>query len=298
MRMDALHKIAVGLTSDARFRHGPLVVKGGTGLVLAYDLPRPSTDLDLTCLGRVDKEKVLQTAVEVLGRERGRTFARADIKQRGHGYIRLQWEDNSVKGKFAIETSIDVLSEDALATIENTVLRNGFRVFSLPVMAETKLQTLVGVKTRRRARDLYDAAWLMENHMEVVAPATRLRLWKQMEVDVLENLNEWEEAFFGDEIMARATLDEVWDNLDSSLRRDPVVMHHDAPEGSFCLEKKDESVVLYFGGGNAPEKPVGQFESNEGALGWLDIIDPDHTLPRPNASAMDEENNASGLKPQ
>ena len=37
MRMDALHKVAVGVTSDARFRRSPLVVKGGTGLVLAYE---------------------------------------------------------------------------------------------------------------------------------------------------------------------------------------------------------------------------------------------------------------------
>ena len=187
MRMDALHKVAVGVTSDARFRRSPLVVKGGTGLVLAYDLPRPSTDLDLTCLGRVDKEKVLQTAVEVLGRKRGRMFTRADIKQRGHGYIRLQWEENSVKGKFAIETSIDVLSEDALATNENTVLRNGFRALSLPVMAETKLQTLVGVKTRRRARDLYGAVRLNLVHrqnlqskmLRLPVHATRPKRWPE-----------------------------------------------------------------------------------------------------------------------
>ena len=191
-RMDALHSVAKALTVDPRFRAHPLVVKGGTGLALAYGLPRPSTDLDLTCFGRVDKARVLEAAVTALSETRRRKFLRTDIKQRGHGYLRLHWEDETAAGARRIETKIDVNTGDPLAVPDNWGMHNGFRVFSLRTLAWTKLNTLVeedGV--RERARDLYDAAWLMETHMDCVSARQRVALWEVVRGLVLERCEQW-----------------------------------------------------------------------------------------------------------
>lgn len=140
--MAALHAVAKQLTTHARFQASPLVIKGGTGLALAYGLPRPSTDLDVTCRGKADKEQVLAAAVEALGPVAGRTFLRTDIKQRGRGFLRLQWEDDDDGGKRRFETKIDVNTEDPVAAPDNTVVRNEFRTFKIETIAESKLNTL------------------------------------------------------------------------------------------------------------------------------------------------------------
>lgn len=104
--MEALHEIAQILTEDPRFRDSPLIVKGGTSLALGYGLPRPSTDLDITCQGRPNKEQVLAVAVTGLSRTGDRSFTRTDIKQRGRGFLRLQWDDRADNATRRVETRL------------------------------------------------------------------------------------------------------------------------------------------------------------------------------------------------
>ena len=278
-RMDALHDVAKHLTTHARFRASPLIIKGGTGLALGYGLPRPSTDLDVTCGGKADKDEVLKAAVEALSRVQGRTFLRTDIKQRGRGFLRLHWEDDGEGVPRRIETKIDVNTEDPAVASHNVVLCNGFRTFTIEAIAESKLNTLVGERPRERARDLYDAAWLIEEHLDSIAPEHRLALWRLVTGSILEDSDEWTALFRGDDIMSRSSLDEVWDSLDANLNCDPIVLHHEDPDGRLSLESREGEQVLVFNGSLYDGQVVGAFREAGAASRWLKRVDPHQSLP-------------------
>ena len=277
--MAGLHEVARELTNHPRFQNTPLVVKGGTGLALAYGLPRPSTDLDLTSFGRPDKERILRVAVEALSRVGGREFTRADVKQRGHGYIRLQWEDGQASGVRRRETKIDVSSEDSLARPKNTEVLNGFRTFSMRTLAQTKLNTLIGTQPRDRARDLYDAAWIMENHMEAVAPKFRIALATITFGSIVDMAANWNALFTDDSIMSRVSFDAVWDNLSASLDHDPIILFDQDPSANLVVEQEGGSLVLVFRGHDSEPTPIGKFDDQRSLSQWLAEIDPQGVLP-------------------
>ena len=279
--MDALHVVAKRLTMHPAFRASPLVVKGGTGLALGYGLPRPSTDLDVTCSGKASKERVLAAALDALSQASGRTFLRADVKQRGRGFVRLQWEDEGDGMKVRIDTKIDVNTEDPVAIPANTVMRNGFRTFSLGAIAESKLNTLVGERARTQARDLFDAAWLMERHMDAVPPEQRLCLSALVSGPILDAFTEWSALFKRDDIMSKSSFDEVWESLEANLSCDPVVLFHQFPDGGLSFDEREGRHILLFSGGVYDGHEIGHFESSEAALAWLGRVDPDRTLPAP-----------------
>ena len=287
--MDALHDVAKHLTTHGRFRNSPLVIKGGTGLALGYGLPRPSTDLDVTCGGKADKDEVLKAAVEILSRVQGRTFLRTDIKQRGRGFLRLQWKDDEEGVPRRIETKIDVNTEDPVVAPHNVVLCNGFRTFTIEAIAERKLSTLVGDRPRERARDLYDAAWLVEEHLDSIAPEHRLALWKLVTGSILEDSEEWTDLFRTDDIMSRSSLDEVWDSLDANLSCDPIVLHHEDPDGRLSVESRGGKHVLVFSGSLYDGQEIGSFEQPATALHWLKRVDPHRSLPTPEGAAYRDD---------
>ena len=275
--MGALREIVTALTIHPGFRRTPIVCKGGTRMALGYGLPRPSTDLDLACGGAVDKAQVLEVAVAAITRERHRTVVRADIKQRGHGYLRLHWVDEAAAAE--VQTSMDVQTNDPLAVPDNAIIRHGFRTFDLKTMARSKLSTLVGKRPRIAARDLYDAAWLMERHMEAVHPNERIALWETIHVTVLDRADEWTRLFRTDDILSRSSLDQVWDSLEASLAHDPLVLLHRDPEGTLNLKDADDGPVLVFSGNVIDDQTIGAFESREAVQLWLCSIDPEGRLP-------------------
>ena len=170
-------------------------------------------------------------------------------------------------------------TNDPLATPENTVIRNGFRTFDLKTLTRTKLNTLVGDKPRSRARDLYDAAWLMEQHMEDIAPDQRLKLRAVIHGPILDASDEWASLFESDDIMARSSLDQVWESLDANLDRDPIVLFREDPNGRLTLKKQGDRQVMTFSGKLFDAQTIGAFVDRKTARRWLRCIDPDGTLP-------------------
>ena len=89
-------------------------LKGGTGLALGYGLTRPSTDLDITCGSGISKEKVVDVAYALLSRDHNRKITRADVNQKGRGYVRLNWTDHEDGKEIHHETKVDVNVNDDL----------------------------------------------------------------------------------------------------------------------------------------------------------------------------------------
>jgi len=280
--MAMLKRIAQVLSRHPPFRANPLTVKGGTALALGYGLTRPSIDLDITCRAKPNKERILDVAANAV-RQTGAALTRADIKQRGHGHIRLQWERHDAKrmNPTTSGVTVDVKGNDSLAMQENTMIRDGFRTFKLPTLVKAKLETLIGATPRSRARDLYDAAWILENHMDAVVPTDRIALYERVNGEVVENAKEWEADFLFDDIMSRASFHAVWDSLNESLDHDPVVRFHQDPSGSLEVKNHGDALLLTFSGRATGEVTIGTF-SDQGALRqWLGTIDPHGTLPAP-----------------
>ena len=278
---DALRQIARALThAPGGVAATPLVVKGGTGLALGYGLPRPSNDLDISCAAGVNKERVLDAAVAALGHVPERHFTLVDVKRRGRGYLRLQWEDRHADGSVVTtRTKIDVDAGNPLATPANTVLVDGVRVYALPVLAAMKLDTLTGARPREASRDLYDAAWLLEQYFEEVAPQQRIALW-EVHNEILEQAAAWTDKFDDDAVTERSSFDAVWDSLDSSLSCDPVVLQHVDPGGIMVIEEDAAGARLFFEGELFSRQPVGAFEDRAAALLWLErVSDALHPVP-------------------
>lgn len=51
-------------------------------------------------------------------------------------------------------------------------------MFGLADLAQYKLNALIGPTPRKRPRDVYDAAWLMENWPDVIEAATKRKLYQ------------------------------------------------------------------------------------------------------------------------
>ena len=116
--MNVLHALARELTKHRSFQHTPLIVKGGTGLALGYGLTRPSTDLDITCGSGISKEKVVDVAYALLSRDHNRKITRADVNQKGRGYVRLNWTDHEDGKEIHHETKVDVNVNDDLGGVD------------------------------------------------------------------------------------------------------------------------------------------------------------------------------------
>ena len=200
--INALHTLARELTNHPSFQRTPLIVKGGTGLALGYGLTRPSTDLDITCGSGVSKENVVDVASKLLSRERNRVITRSDVKQRGRGYVRLHWTDHVDGREMHHETKVDVNVNDDSGVLANSEIRNGIRVLTLWHIADSKLDTLTGERPREKARDMYDAAWLMHNHMESIAPWRRMALRRLLDALSEDDMAMWEAKYVEDDIMS------------------------------------------------------------------------------------------------
>ena len=167
----------------------------------------------------------------------------------------------------------------------NVVLCHGFRTFTIEAIAESRLNTLVGDRPRERAPDLYDAAWLVEEHLDSIAPEHRLAMWQLVTGSILEDSDEWTALFRADDIMSRSSLDEVWESLDANLSCDPIVLHHEDPDGGLSLEIREGRHVLVFSGSLHDGQEVGAFKQPGDAARWLKRVDPHQSLPRLEAPA-------------
>ena len=152
-------------------------------------------------------------------------------------------------------------------------------VLGLRLLAQSKLNTFVGTSTREKARDLYDAAWLMENHFESIVPNQRIGLWKALDGPLLEKAGEWRGFFSEDDIMSRASFDDTCENLSASLDCDPMVLWHQDPQGTFALESRNEQHILISSSGTFRGQVIGEFEDRTSAERWLRQIDPERRLP-------------------
>lgn len=130
----------------------PMVLKGGTALLLCYGLDRPSEDLDFDSSKKMGLERRIGTALEKrYCINELKTLKDTDTVQR----FRLNYSDlqTGIEGSLKIETSFrDPPAPDQI------VARHGIQVYSLNRLF---IQKTTAFYERTTARDLYDLSFIL-----------------------------------------------------------------------------------------------------------------------------------------
>ncbi len=131
----------------------PLVLKGGTALLLCHGLDRFSEDLDFDAPKKLNLESRIENALTPLCQSCRLTRTKdTDTVQR----YRIEYMMGGLEGRLKVEVSC----RDPIAA-EDVIERSGIRAYAVRRLIEQKLNALSG---RTAARDLYDVHFLAKNH--------------------------------------------------------------------------------------------------------------------------------------
>lgn len=144
----------------------PLVLKGGTALLVCYGLDRFSEDLDFDAPKKLNLESRMESALARLTSKLKITRTKdTDTVQR----YRLEYEYGSTLGRLKVEVSC----RDASAAADDVIEVAGVRTYRVSRLIEQKLNAL---EKRTAARDLYDVHFLARRYAGDFSPQARERL--------------------------------------------------------------------------------------------------------------------------
>ena len=168
-------RLSHALTEDG-VRHGFI---GGTALKIGYGLTRPSTDLDVKVEEPRFFTQYIERAFDAVTEWSYREPTDEEWNRGAEGLI----VEHLATGQ-TFSTRVDFvpgpLHDTDSPTIDDRQLEehHGVRMFGLADLAQYKLNALIGPAPRKRPRDVYDAAWLMENWPDAIEAATKRKLYQ------------------------------------------------------------------------------------------------------------------------
>lgn len=144
----------------------PLVLKGGTALLVCYGLNRFSEDLDFDAPKKLNLESRMESALARITSKLKITRTKdTDTVQR----YRLEYEYGGTLGRLKVEVSC----RDAAAAADDVIQVAGVRTYRVSRLIEQKLNAL---ENRTAARDLFDVHFLARQHAESFSSQSRERL--------------------------------------------------------------------------------------------------------------------------
>ncbi len=182
----------------------PMVLKGGTALLLAYGLDRHSTDLDFDSVKAIRLEHRLTQVplpanVQILG---------VDCLKDTQTTLRYRLNYQTEYGieRLKIETSLRTHPDEC-------EMINGIRVYGVPTLLEQKLSA---IEHRTTARDLYDINFLVHKYPEAITDLSEKKLQSMFyNMDDLEK--RFAPAFREDTILAQTDLSTLLLQLNETL---------------------------------------------------------------------------------
>lgn len=185
----------------------PMVLKGGTALLLCYGLDRFSEDLDFDSLkkfnitGRVDR--VLSRFASEFATK---TVKDTETVQRLKVHYRNEASDRLLK----IETSFRQAPDP-----DKVVVTDGIRTYRVGALIDQKIAALTG---RTKARDLYDVAFLARTYRAEFSDDAVRKLGHLM-ADVNAVESRFCEAFEDDDILHAEQLPDLLIQITDALGR-------------------------------------------------------------------------------
>ena len=215
---ERLHCEVMQACLNAIQKDKPLVLKGGTALMLGYGLERFSEDLDFdiadtyTGKGTIKLDNILKNALPY-GVKLQELIVKKDTATVSRYILRYQKDDISNRLKIEVSYRTPVKPVDI-------VHKNGNQFLSVGKIADFKIATILDNHSdaRTRARDLFDTAFIVKNYASEVNPALLNQL---KQVDTNELLSRYEQSFVEDKIMQRHKIsaDEVVLSLLESVHK-------------------------------------------------------------------------------
>ena len=220
-------RLSHALTEDG-VRHGLI---GGTALKIGYGLTRPSTDLDVKVEEPRFFTQYIERAFDAVTEWSYREPTDEEWNQGSEGII----VEHLATGQ-TFSTRIDFvpgpLHDTDSPTIDDRQIEehHGVRMFGLADLAQYKLNALIGPTPRKRPRDVYDAAWLMENWPDAIAAATKRKLyqWHRSLTSSPALYAEWTNEFQTPDVGRHVTLETLMGCLAASFMAQSAAPKHDS----------------------------------------------------------------------
>lgn len=177
-RVEFMRRIAQTITETTK---EAFVLKGGTALLLAYGLPRYSTDLDYDGKDQsIDLVKHLQTGADKAGVQIESLKLRKDTETVKRYMLHYKGSENSpLKIEISYRQS-DVIEE------KDVVVTDGIRVYTIEKLAMLKAEAFLN---RMKARDVFDVAFILKHHPSTIQGDLLLRVAARVEDLSLELLS-------------------------------------------------------------------------------------------------------------
>lgn len=180
----------------------PLVLKGGTALMLAYGLDRFSEDLDFDSETKLNLESKIKSSAR-----RGITIESLDTPKDTKTVTRYRVRYSSPNGDGTLK--IEVSYRDKVAD-EGIVVHDGMRVYSIEKILDQKLLAAHdGENPRTVIRDLYDIDFIARTYSDRISESQALRL-KAFSADPDVTFSRYREAYEIDTLVpSRIQLDDL-----------------------------------------------------------------------------------------
>ena len=185
----------------------PIVLKGGTSLLLNFNLDRFSEDLDFDANKKLNLISRLKAVLnQITDRYSYKIVKDTDTVQR----IRVNYIKNHLERSLKIEISFRN-SFDESNTITKTDDDNlKVKTYRIEHLIEQKISALIG---RTKARDLYDVNFLLNNYLADFSTDAKQKLKTEILSDIDAIREEYRVLFQDDYLFSEDALNEIISNL-------------------------------------------------------------------------------------
>jgi len=197
----------------------PMVLKGGTALMLTYGLDRYSEDLDFDAPKAISLESRIQAALKTTKI----TVDNINIKKNTDTVKRWIIQYSGPKGDGRLKIEVSFRSEHIDSNTHSVI--DGIKVYNISELISQKLHA---AEQRSKVRDLYDLVYLSREKQEDFSPANCLALETlSKDIDGLHSRYEADHA--EDSILSGEPLDDLVLTLEQSAE-ELMALHKDAIE--------------------------------------------------------------------
>jgi predicted nucleotidyltransferase component of viral defense system len=187
------------------FNDLPIVLKGGTALLLCYGLDRFSEDLDFDANKKLNIiNRVSDTLSRYTEKHTIKISKDTDTVQR----LKIHYSKNGLERFLKIETSF----RDPFQN-EDTVIIDGIKTYQIKNLIDQKVNAMIG---RTKARDLYDVDFLLRTYRKSFTESTIKKLSETV-ADINELEGRFYPAFKDDYILNESELDNLIIRITSNI---------------------------------------------------------------------------------
>lgn len=142
------------ILNEIHKRNLPLYLKGGTSLLLCYDLDRFSEDIDLNAKKKFNLESIINTAAKSLNIEIKEINIHKDTDTTKRYKVKYEGRGKALKIEISFRDNIQ--EEDA------TIINN-IKVYKIDTLIKMKISALLG---RTASRDFFDVNFLLTKYLD------------------------------------------------------------------------------------------------------------------------------------